>query len=203
VASARSGNELRSASSLVRLLTIIAIVGVLVGVAGLVIPQLDEGGGGDAERGKVAQRASDFAVTYNTYSVTAKDDYQRRMKGLLTPAYYKEFTTVTNAVFAAIKSKDQKSGDAKVLKVAVDSIDDDSAVALVAVDAKITTNSDEAAVQRRFRWKVTFTRQKGQWLVSQFETVAPLDATAGEPSGTPTPTATPEPAPTPTEGSGQ
>lgn len=199
MASARSGNELRSASSLVRLLSIVAVVGVLVGVAGLIIPRLDEGGDGDAERGQVASRASDFAVTYNTYSVDEKADYQKRMKGLLTPSYFKEFTTVTNAVFDAIKSKDQKSGEAKVLSVAVDSIDKDSAVALVAVDAKITTNSDEAAVQRRFRWKVTFSRQKGQWLVRQFETVAPLKATTGDPSATPSP----QPTPTPTGGSDQ
>jgi hypothetical protein len=190
VASARSGDELRSASSLVRLLIVLTVVGVLVGAAGLIIPRLSDGDDGGGARGAVEQRARDFAVTYNTYSVTEKADYQKRMRPLLTPSYFKEFTTVTNAVFDAIKGKDQKSGDAKVLQVAVDSIDDDSAVALVAVNAKITTSTDEAAVERRFRWKVTFARQKGLWRVSQFESVAPMQATVGTPTPTPTPTPT-------------
>ena len=47
-------------------------------------------------------------------------------------------------MFKALESKKQKSGDAKVVGTAVDSIDKDSAVALVAVDSKIT-NTDNAA----------------------------------------------------------
>ncbi len=197
MASARSSDELNTPATPVRLLSILVIVGVLVGVVGLLAPRLGGSDGGDAEREEVISRATDFAVTYNTYSVDEKADYQKRMKGLLTAEYYKEFTTVTNAIFDAIKAKEQKSGDAKVLGVAVDSIDDDSAVALVAVNAAITTNTDEAAAQRRFRWKVTFTREKGEWLVRQFESVAPVEATVGDP------TATPEPSPSADEGKGQ
>jgi hypothetical protein len=187
VASARPSDELKPSATPVRLLSILVVVGVLVGVAGLLIPRIGGGSSEDAERKAVVSRASDFAVTYNTYEVAEKDDYQKRMKELLTPGYYKEFTTVTNALFEALEAKDQKSGDAKVLGVAIETIDDDSAVALVAVDANITTSRDEGAVARRFRWKVTFAHQKGDWVVSQFETVATLEAETGDPNATPSP----------------
>ncbi len=91
-------------------------------------------------------------------------DYQKRLKGLLTPSYDKEFVKITDAVFKALESKKQKSGDAKVLGTAVDSIDKDSAVAIVAVDSKITNTDNEAAVLRHFRWKVSFVKRKGEWL---------------------------------------
>ncbi len=197
MASARPSDELKPSATPVRVLSILVIVGVLVGVAGLLIPRVAGGDDLDAERKAVISRASDFAVTYNTYEVAKKSDYQRRMKGLLTPSYFKEFTTVTNALFQALEAKGQKSGDAKVLDVAIDSIDKDSAIALVAVDANITTSQEKGAVARRFRWKVTFAQQKGTWLVRQFETVATLEATTGDP------TATPSPSPSPSQEGGQ
>ncbi len=185
MASDRSSDELNPSATPVRLLSILVIVCVLVGVAGLLIPRITGGGGADSERQAVVSRATDFAVTYNTYEVAEKDDYQKRMKALLTPGYYKQFTTVTNALFDALEGKDQKSGDAKVLGIAIDSIDEDSAVALIAVDASVTTSRSEEAVPRRFRWKVSFANQEGEWLVRQFETISPLEATTGEPTAGP------------------
>ena len=184
MASARPSDELKTSATPVRVLTILIVLGVLVGVAGIVVPRLASGGADD-ERRAVVSRAEDFAVTYNTYEVSKKADYQKRMKGLLTPSYYKEFTTVTNALFDALEGKDQKSGKAKVIGVAIDTIDDDSAVALVAADAAVTTNQSEASIPRRFRWKVTFARQDGEWLVRQFEQVATLEASTGEPAADP------------------
>jgi len=200
VAPARTGDPL-TAHRTSRTLVVIAVIGVLVGVAGLVVPRVIGDGGEDADRSAVAARVNDFATVYNTYDVADLPDYQQRMKPLLTPGYYTEFERITGAVFGALESKDQKSGDANVLAVAVDSIDDDSAVAIVAVDASITTSADEAAVQRRFRWKVTLSRSGDDWLVSQFETVVPLDATTGQPGteegATPTPSDGTEPQETP------
>ncbi|ALX03855.1 hypothetical protein AERYTH_03635 [Aeromicrobium erythreum] len=191
VAAARTGDPLTARRSSTPLV-VIAVLGVLVGVAGLLVPRF-VGGGEDAERDAVVARVNDFATTYNTYDVADLASYQKRMKPLLTPAYDKEFVRVTNAVFGALESKDQKSGDANVLAVAVDSIDKDSAIAIVAVDASITTSSDETAVQRRFRWKVTLSKSDGDWRVSQFDTVVPLDASTDPGSGgaSPSPSASP------------
>jgi Mce-associated membrane protein len=158
----------------------VTAIGVALGLVGWLVLGAGDGGGDDAtDRNQVTARATDFAVAYNTYDVADLPDYQKRLKGLLTPAYDKQFVEITDAVFGALKSKQQKSGDADVLAVAIDSIDDDSATAIVAVDAAITNTDNQAAVQRQFRWKVSFTKAKDQWLVSNFESVASVDAQTG------------------------
>ena len=108
-------------------------------VATLVLPRL--GDDDEAERNAVISRASDFAAAYNTYDVADLADYQKRLKGLLTPSYDREFVKITDAVFGALKDKKQRSGDAKLQGVAIDSLDDDSATAIVAVDSRITTGT--------------------------------------------------------------
>ncbi len=186
---------------IVRVLLGITALGVVLAVVGaLVLPKIGGGEDDTAARNQVTARANDFAVAYNTYDVADLPDYQERLKSLLTPEYDEQFVEITNAVFGALKTKKQVSGDAKVLGVAIDSIDDDSAVAIVAVDASITNTDNEAAVLRHFRWKVTFAKSSDDWLVSNFESVASVDAQAdtgapapdaGTPSAT-TPTPTPE-----------
>ncbi|MFI5426499.1 hypothetical protein [Aeromicrobium sp. UC242_57] len=135
-----------------------------------------------ADRNEVIARANDFAVAYNTYDVADLDDYQKRLKGLLTPKYDKQFVEVTSAIFSALKDKKQVSGEAKVLGAAIESIDADSAVAIVAVDAAITNSDNKAAVLRHFRWKISFARSNDEWLVSNFESVASVEATTEDPA---------------------
>lgn len=202
----------------VRVLAGLFGLGIVLALVGtLVLPAIGDDGGEAAQRSQVVSRANDFAVAYNTYDVADLADYQKRLKGLLTPAYDKQFVEITNAVFGALETKQQKSGDAKVVGVAVDSIDDDSATAIVAVDASITNTDNVAAVDRRFRWKVTFSKSKGEWLVSNFESVASVDAQAtpvpgdpaasADPSGvaptTPGPTTPAPTVPAPTDGADQ
>jgi Mce-associated membrane protein len=180
----------------VRILAGLTALGVVLALVGwLVLPRLGDDGDDAAERNQVTARANDFAVAYNTYDVADLPDYQKRLKGLLTPAYDKQFVEITDAVFGALETKQQKSGDAKVLAVGIDSIDDDSATAIVAVDASITNTDNEAAVERRFRWKVSFAKTKGEWLVSNFESVASVDAQTAPAAGEPTTEAPATPAP--------
>ena len=188
MASARSSLELNPPATPVRLLSILTVVGVLVGVGGLLLPSFAAGDDFRSDRQEVSTRATDFAVTFNTYSVDKKAEYQRRVKTLMTPSYFKEFTKITDAMFGAIEDKKQSSGDAKVLATAVDSIDQDSAVVLVAVNASVKSTGQKTAVERRFRWTVTFGRYKGEWRVREFDAVPRLDASIGEP--TPSPDAT-------------
>ncbi|MEO6605982.1 MAG: hypothetical protein ABIN55_10250 [Aeromicrobium sp.] len=179
----------------VRILSILTVLGLVLGLLGVFLPKFigeDDTYGAD-QRAKVLSRASDYAATYNTYTTSDLADYQKRMKGLLTPKYDETFVKITDSVFTALKDKKQVSGDPKVRGVAIESIDKDSAVALVAVDATITNTDAAAGVLRHFRWKLTFTRSGKDWLVSNFESVAAVTATAGEPSATaPTPTTTTE-----------
>jgi Mce-associated membrane protein len=173
------------------LLVVATAFGVVLAVVGGVLWALgpSDGAGDSSDRNEVTSRANDFAVAYNTYDVVDLAGYQKRLKGLLTPSYDKQFVEVTNAVFKALEAKKQKSGGAKVLGVAVDSIDQDSAKAIVAVDAKITNTDNQAEVLRHFRWKLSFAKTKGEWLISNFESVASVEAQA-----------TPVPSTTPTDG---
>ncbi|MCW2832046.1 MAG: hypothetical protein JWP31_2738 [Aeromicrobium sp.] len=168
-------------------LSAVLVVGVALGLVGHLI---DDSSGGSAvrdspARNQVVSRANDFAVAYNTYDVADLGDYQARLKGLLSPAYNKQFVEITKAVFGALKTKKQRSGDAKVRGVALESIDDDSAVAMVAVDASITNTDNAAAVLRNFRWRVSFTKTKDEWLVTNFESVATVAADSSAPTPTP------------------
>ena len=197
MAAERSGDPLTGWTGrplVIRILAGLFALGLLLALVGaVVLPRLgDDDDGDQAARNQVAARANDFAVAYNTYDVADLPDYQKRLKGLLTPSYDKQFVEITNAVFSALKTKQQKSGDAKVQGVAIDSIDDDSATAIVAVDASITNTDNAAAVMRYFRWKVSFTKTKGEWLVSNFESVASVDARATPDPSAATPGATPE-----------
>lgn len=196
VASPRPGNielneQTRSSGSrrIIRLLSVVTVLGVLIGVAGLLLPKVFSYENGDTaqERKQVVARATDFAVAYNTYDVADVADYQKRMKGLLSASYHREFVEVTNVFFKELKAKKQVSKGAKVLAVAVSSIDKDSAVALVAVDASLANTDLKADLARHYRWKVTFVKDKGEWNVDRFESVSTVQASAGEPAaGTPT-----------------
>jgi Mce-associated membrane protein len=72
----------------------------------------------------------------------------------------------------------------------------------VAVDAAITNTDNQAAVQRQFRWKVSFTKAKDQWLVSNFESVASVDAQTGPAPSDAAPTTPVDPS-APAGGEGQ
>ncbi|MEV7397470.1 hypothetical protein [Aeromicrobium sp. NPDC092404] len=183
--------ERSSRSRVIALLVVVTALGVVLSVVGGILLVKDPSGGdGDTkDRNAVISRANDFAVANNTYDVVELEDYQQRLKGLLTPKYNDQFVKITDAVFKALESKKQKSGDAKVLGTAVQTIDKDSAVAIVAVDAKITNTDAAAAVLRHFRWKLSLTKTKGEWLVAGFESVAASDAVA-EPVPSTGPTAT-------------
>ena len=193
VASSRPGNNELSehyptgSRRTIRLLSVVTALGVLIGVAGLLLPQAFSysRSGTVSDRKAVVARTTDFAVAYNTYDVSNPDDYQKRLKGLLSTSYNNEFVKVTDSIFEALVDKKQISNDAKVLDVAVDSIDEDSAVALVAVDASITNTDTKTSVARHLRWRVNLVRQNGKWAIDKFESVAALGASTGQPSATP------------------
>ncbi len=175
----------RPSRTIVRLLVALVVVGLVVAVAGLVVPRAFADDDERAARQELVTAAEDFAGAYNTYDVAELEDYRERMAGLLTDDYRTQFDQVTEAIFGALKEKKQRSSDPKVLSVAVDSFDPDSAEVLVAVDASISNTDQEAAVRRHFRWKVAFLRQDGAWKVDDFESVAAMTAEAGQTPATP------------------
>lgn len=179
------------------------VLGLVLAIAGAVLFVVPSRGGpatDSVEAKQIVGRVNDFVVAYNTYDVADAKEYQDRLSGLLTADYQTEFVKVTDALFTAIKDKKQKSGDAKVLSVAVESMDDDSAVVLAVVDAKVTNTDNDAAILRQFRWAVSMQKVDGEWRVSQFESVAaqPADAVADD-GAAPTPEAEPSASSTPTD----
>lgn len=179
----------------IRVLSVLTVIGVLLGVAGLLVPRAFSYAESETvgDRKEVIARTTDFGTTFNTFDVRNPGEYQKRLKGLITVDYDKRLVQETDAYFKALTAKKLVSNNAKVLQVAVDSIDKDSAVALVAVDATINNTDIKAAVVRHIRWKVSLIKQNGSWNVDSFESVASLDAEVGQPSATPSAT--------PTEGS--
>lgn len=165
-------------------LVAITVLGLVLAVGSFLVP--DSAGSVDGASPKVRQevisRVNDFAVTYNTYSVAEVEDYQKRVKPFLTPQYDAEFVKVTDGFFKALESRKQKSGDARVLRTAVSSIDNDSAEVLVAVNATLTNTDNDQPIPRNFRWKVSLRKTKGEWKVASYSSVA-TDTTGGQQPG--------------------
>lgn len=159
---------------------LLAIVLVLIGVAGFVGPySFAKPDNSDSQRHDIASRAKDFAVTMNTFDVDDLDGYQKRMKSLLTKSYRKEFSQATGMLFPELKKTQLSSTDPKVLSVAIKSVGSNSASALVAVDAKTVTSDDKdekASSTRHFRWKLTFKKVSGEWLVDNLTSIPSMDA---------------------------
>lgn len=178
----------RSATRPLRIaLVAITVLGLVLGAGSFLVP--DTAGSVDGASPKVRQevisRVNDFAVTYNTYSVAELEDYQKRVKPFLTPKYDAEFVKVTDGFFTALESRKQTSGEARVLRTAVSSIDQDSAEVLVAVNATLKNTDNAQPIPRNFRWKVSLSKTKGVWKVSSYSSVA-TDTTGGQPGAAPT-----------------
>lgn len=185
MASAGDSLELTAApgtsSKAIRLLLIATcVVGVLVGAVGLLLPQVmgsrDEFG---ADRQAAITRASDFAVTFNTFSADQKADYHRRLKPLMTTSFHRKTVEITNQLFDIVKDRKQSSGDVRVISVAVDRIDRGSASVIIAFDSAVRRGDSEQALSRSFRWRVDLKKTRGEWLVNQAEDVPPVEATFG------------------------
>jgi hypothetical protein len=182
-------SDVDHSSTVPRLVWVAGVLGLVLAVVGGVLWVIPSRAGAtqeDADTRQAIAQVTDFAVAYNTYDVADVKDYQQRVTGLLTDDYADEFVKITTALFEAIQDKKQQSKDAVVKDVAVQTIDEDSALVLAVVDAKVTNTDNDGAVPRQFRWTVNLQKVDGTWLVSQFESVAAQPADAPEP-GAPEP----------------
>lgn len=160
------------------MLIVLTVLGLIVGIAGLILPERTSYGDGSTQSSREAaiSATNDFAVAYNTYDAAKLDDYQQRVGSLLTKDYRKEFIKVTDSIFKVLKTKKQKSGDANVLQIAVDSMDADSGELLVAVDAKLSNTDNDKKVTRKFRWQVSVVKSGDDWKIDNFESISALQA---------------------------
>ena len=172
------------ARRVIGVLATLTVLGLVVGLAGLFGPARVSypDGSTKSTREAAISAANDFAVAYNTYDVAKLDDYQKRVGSMLTDSYRKEFDKITDSIFTALTVKKQTSGDAKVLQIAVDTIDSDSADLLVAVDAQLKNTDNENAVPRNMRWQVSLVLEDGKWKIDKFESVSALQAETAAPA---------------------
>ena len=158
-------------------LGLVLVAGVGTGVWALARPESSAQRLADL-RPDVIAAASRFATSINTYDVTKIDEYDARVAPLLTSSFATQFKASSEGLLAAYaKTKLQSTG--KVRQAAVESIDDDSAKVLVAVDAD-TVPAGTLTNPPRLRWQVSVVRQHGVWLIDDFRSVdASADATTG------------------------
>lgn len=166
------------------MLATLTVLGLLVGLAGMFGPERVSYPDGSTKSSREAAISvtNDFAVAYNTYDVAKLGDYQERVGSMLTDAYRQEFDKVTDSIFTALTEKKQTSGDAKVLQIAVDTIDADSADLLVAVDAQLRNTDNEDAIPRNMRWQVSLVHSDGKWKIDKFESISALQAETAAPT---------------------
>ena len=183
MASVGDDNELTARAVPTRLLVVLTTIGLVLGALGwgytLVSGPRDEF---RAERRAAITRADDFAVAFITFDLAKKAEYQSRVRNLVTPRYYSRFAKTTDALFTALKKSRVRmvSGNVNVLSVAVESIDQDSAVVLLAINSSVTVGEETTPASRPVNGTVTLTKVKGKWLVARFDTGPVTKATLGD-----------------------
>ncbi len=119
-----------------------------------------------ATRHEVQRVASAFAANVNTYSSKDLEDYEKRVRPLLTEGFEQSFGRAINGLVAQMRTARLES-KGEVLVTGVSQLDRDSATVLVVADADVQTSAGPRA--RHFRWRVDLAREDGRWLVNDFE----------------------------------
>lgn len=163
---ARTGGQSLRARLFVPALVLLTVVSVAVGV-GLwlrgpqIPPQADA-----TQRVEVRTATERFARELTSFEVEDLDEYVKRVKPLLTDDLAQQFTASTDQLLSQFEqTKVVTKGT--VTAVAIDSIDSDSAEALVSLDVE-TTPADVQYLPPRLRWQVSLLREGDRWLVDRF-----------------------------------
>lgn len=183
-------DETAPRSATFRLVLLVVLVVLLLVSAGILVWLLadrrDEASAVQAEREAVMSQARQFVLRLNTYGPEDLDDeghltaYREQVDEVITPKFAADFVesglpiaeqTVTEAGYARA---------AEVFGVGVQSIDEDSAVVLVA--AGLSGSYDDpknpgeeskriSAGEDVLRWEVDLVRTDGEWLVDNYAPV--------------------------------
>ncbi len=148
-------------------LTVLAIVAVVVQLV-VLRPRFEEVTATEQARNDVVRAAERFAVEVNNYDSKTIDDYQGRVRELLTTKFAGEFEQAMGDIVASVNEADMES-EGEVITSAVASVDPDSAEVLVVADAEVRTVFDDRA--RHFRWEISLVKVDGEWLVDNFTPV--------------------------------
>jgi Mce-associated membrane protein len=188
------GTDERPRSAVFRLVLLVVLVVVLVGAAAALAWLLTERRGeADAlqsERESVMSQTEQFVLRLNTYGPDSLDDqghltdYDKQVSAVITDKFAADFDKSGLPIAEQTVKQAGYGRSAEVFGVGVESIDDDSATAVVAAgltgsypdpehpdDASKRRTSDESVL----RWEVDLVRTGGQWLVDDYTPVTGED----------------------------
>jgi Mce-associated membrane protein len=185
-----AGTDQKTPSATFRLVLLVVLVVVLLAAAGALAWLLvDRRGAADeaqAEREAVMSQTEQFVLRLNTYGPDQLDDeghladYQSQVEDVITPKFATDFETSGLPIAEQTVAQAGYGRRAEVFGVGVESLDEDSATAIVAAgltgsypDPK---NPDDTAKrvdaeQDVLRWEVDLVRTDGTWLVDDYAPV--------------------------------
>jgi cytochrome c-type biogenesis protein CcmH/NrfG len=185
---AASGTAPRSAGF--RLALLVVLVALLLGSAGALVWLLAERRGQadqlQSERESVMSTTEQFVLRLNTYGPDQLDaqghltDYRKKVAEVITPKFDSDFETNGLPIAEKMVAQAGYARTAKVFGVGVESIDADSATAIVAAgltgtypDPKHPQDAAKrlAAPQEVARWEVDLVKTGGTWLVDDYSPV--------------------------------
>jgi Mce-associated membrane protein len=171
----------------VLVLALLASAGVLVW---LLAERRGEADGAQSERDAVLQQTEQFVLRLNTYGPDGLDaqghlsDYQKQVAAVITPKFATDFEKDGLPIAEKVVAQAGYSRTVKVYGVGVESMDADSAKAIVAAgftgsypdpqhpkDASKRVASDPDVL----RWEVDLVRSDGEWLVDDYAPVKTED----------------------------
>jgi Mce-associated membrane protein len=185
-----AGTDQKTPSATFRLVLLVVLVVVLLAAAGalawLLVDRRGEADEAQAEREAVMSQTEQFVLRLNTYGPDQLDDeghladYQSQVEDVITPKFATDFETSGLPIAEQTVAQAGYGRRAEVFGVGVESLDEDSATAIVAAgltgsypDPK---NPDDTAKrvdaeQDVLRWEVDLVRTDGTWLVDDYAPV--------------------------------
>jgi hypothetical protein len=170
-------------------LLVVLVVLLLVAAGALVWLLADRRGKADdlqSEREAVMSQTQQFVLRLNTYGPDGLDssghlaDYQKQVDAVITPKFASDFETSGLPIAEQTVKQAGYARSAEVFGVGVQSLDADSAVALVAAGLKGTyadpkhpgdSGKRVDAGEDVLRWEVDLVKTGGTWLVDDYSPV--------------------------------
>ena len=152
-------------------LLVAAIVALAVAATFAVI-EIRHNGNGDSqssERSRVAALAGEYAVDFTSIDYHDMQAEATAEAKKATPAFGAVYTA-TIKTFADFYTQHTIVEKTTVQRSAIESLKPTTAVALVALEAT-TTQKDKPATDRLLRIRITLSKVKGQWLMSNLTTL--------------------------------
>lgn len=160
----------RSWISMALAVAAVALICALLGFSGYLVWQHNQATHRRDQAAAFAAAARQELINLTSYHYThAKEDVQRVIDNS-TGEFRDDFAQRADD-FAAVVEKSKVISEGTVNAVAVEKMDEDSAVVLVAATSNVTNAAGAKEDPRSFRMRLTVQREDGQYKVSQLEMV--------------------------------